>query len=74
MRKNNSPYSFLCVFLFSLFVMACRQNKKPPAKLIVNTPEKMDDEAARIVQSLLRIAGNKNGKIDDSIILSKTSP
>ncbi|MDP9230056.1 MAG: L,D-transpeptidase family protein [Bacteroidota bacterium] len=74
MTKNYKAFSFLSVFLFSLFVMACREHKKPPAKLIVSTPEKMDDKAADIVQILLRNAGITDGKIDDSITLNKTSP
>lgn len=68
--KDFSHYLFttiICLFL----ITACNNTPHPPGSEIVHSPEEMDNETKRIIQTSLEFASVNDNKIDDSIILQQ---
>ena len=53
-----------------LFLFACTNSGQNPEKLVVHTPEKLQQKASDIIKNIIELAIRNNGKIDDTILLS----
>jgi murein L,D-transpeptidase YcbB/YkuD len=65
--------NFIKILFISVlfFFAACNNHKAIKQKEIVKAPEKMDDQIADNIQSVLDFAGTSNGKINDSVQLAQ---
>jgi L,D-transpeptidase YcbB len=59
----------ICLAIFVMGLSSCKEKTKPEEKVIVKTPEKMDDKVKELIRSFLEYSASKNGRMDDSTVL-----
>ena len=66
---SNQRLITACLAIFVLCLSSCKEKSKPAEKVIVKTPEKMDDKVKELIKSFIGYSISKDGRIDDSTVL-----